>query len=56
MRIKKIPLFLMNGAWYNYDNELHKYTLTDEGLNNKEVLESYNDFYELLDEGEVELY
>ena len=53
MRIMKEPLFIINDDWYYYDKEEKKFKLTEEGLKNKKVRESYDEYYRELEEGEV---
>ena len=53
MRIMKEPLFIINDDWYYYDKEDKKFKLTEEGLKNKKVRESYEEYYRELEEGEV---
>ena len=53
MRIMKEPLFIINDDWYFYDKEEKKFKLTEEGLKNKKVRESYENFYKELEEGEL---
>lgn len=48
------PYFMNNDDWYYYDYEEKKYKLTDKAP--QKAIESYNEFYKLLDESrEVEL-
>lgn len=53
MRIMKEPLFIIDDDWYYYDKEDKKFKLTEEGLKNKKVRESYEEYYKELEEGEV---
>ena len=53
MRIMKEPLFIINDDWYYYDKEEKKFKLTEEGLKNKKVRQSYDEYYKELEEGEV---
>ena len=53
MRIMKEPLFIINDDWYYYDKEDKKFKLTEDGLKNKKVRESYEEYYRELEEGEV---
>ena len=53
MRIMKEPLFIINDDWYYYDKEEKKFKLTEEGIKNKKVRESYEEYYRELEEGEV---
>ena len=48
MVINKEPYFLNNKDWYYYDEEEFCYKLT--GKATKEAIESYKEFYDLLDE------
>jgi hypothetical protein len=41
------PYFMSNKSWYFYDEESETFKLTDKAT--KEAIESYNEFYELLD-------
>lgn len=41
------PYFMNNKSWYFYDEESEMFKLTDKAT--KEAIESYNKFYELLD-------
>ena len=47
MRIDKEPYFLSNKDWCYYDEEEFCYKLTDKAT--KEAIESYKEFYDLLD-------
>ena len=47
MVINKEPYFLSNKDWHYYDEEEFCYKLTDKAT--KEAIESYKEFYELLD-------
>jgi hypothetical protein len=40
------PYFLIDPLWYDYDDELDIYILTDEAP--QEAIDSYNEFYDLL--------
>jgi hypothetical protein len=40
------PYFLIDPLWYDYDDELNIYILTDEAP--QEAIDSYNEFYDLL--------
>ena len=48
MIIDKEPYFLSNKDWYYYDEEEFCYKLTDKAP--KEAIESYNEFYNQLNE------
>ena len=48
MIIDKEPYFLNNKEWYYYDEEEFCYKLTNKAT--KEAIESYKEFYDLLDE------
>lgn len=41
----KIPYFMTNEAWYEYDFDTFRYVLTAEGMRNPKVAKSYNDYY-----------
>ena len=47
MVIDERPYFLSNKKWYYYDEEEFCYKLTDKAT--KEAIESYKEFYDLLD-------
>ena len=47
MVINEEPYFLSNKEWFYYDEEEFCYKLTAKAT--KEAIESYNKFYELLD-------
>lgn len=47
MVINEEPYFLSNKEWFYYDEEEFCYKLTTKAT--KEAVESYNEFYELLD-------
>ncbi len=53
MRILKEPLFLIGDEYCYYDKEEGRFKLTEEGLKNKKVKESYDEFYKELEEMEV---
>jgi hypothetical protein len=40
------PYFMTNALWYDYDDELGQYVLTDQAP--QEAIDSYNEFYALL--------
>lgn len=42
------PYFLFETTWYDYDDELGIYILTDEAP--QDAIDSYNEFYKLLNE------
>jgi hypothetical protein len=48
MIIDKEPYFLSDKEWYYYDEEEFCYKLTNKAT--KEAVESYKEFYDLLDE------
>ena len=42
------PYFMTDPLWYDYDDELGQYILTDEAT--QEAIDSYNEFYKLLND------
>lgn len=42
------PYFLTNDSWYYYDEDEGVYKLTEKAP--KEAIQSYNEFYDVLDE------
>lgn len=49
------PLFMTNEDWYEFDFGLGKLVLTDEGKSIPIVVDSYDQFYELLDSQIIEV-
>ena len=45
MKMMDEPLFMTNKEWYYYDEDEFILKLTEKGLENKEVVDSYNNFY-----------
>ena len=48
MTITEQPYFMTNPLWYDYDDEQGIYILTDEAP--QEAIDSYNEFYKLLND------
>jgi hypothetical protein len=48
MTIDIRPYFMTDPTWYDYDDELGQYILTDETP--QEAIDSYNEFYKLLND------
>lgn len=46
MTIDEKPYFMIDSLWYDYDDELDIYILTDKAP--QDAIDSYNEFYDLL--------
>jgi hypothetical protein len=42
------PYFMLSDLWYDYDDELGIYILTDDAP--QEAIDSYNEFYQVLND------
>ena len=47
MLFRKPPYFMSNKKWYRFDEEKHRYVLTEDAP--PKAVESYNKFYEMLE-------